>query len=132
MNLLRQQRREIPSNKAKKKLFQNNKFRSQNMGYSNEVNKQQTPHKKKEFEKKKAFNPRQILNSDDRWHKCGDSKHIEGFQCSVCKYQYRNCHKCGHFSSLCYKKNMTLTRRGLDHPKHISSKWVQFNSICGH
>ena len=31
------------------------------MGYSNEVNQQQAPYKKKEFENKKAFNPRQIL-----------------------------------------------------------------------
>ena len=74
------------------------------MGYSNEANHQQAPYKKKEFEKKKAFNPRQILQIEDRCHKCGNSKHVEGFQCSACKYLCRNCHIFGHFSSLCYKK----------------------------
>ena len=92
---------EIPPNKASRKQFKSNKFRSKNMGYSNEVNQQQASYKKKEFENKK-LNPKQILNSDDRCHKCGDSKHIEGFQCSVHKYECRNCHKFGHINSLCY------------------------------
>ena len=35
---------------------------------------------------------------------CYVSPHIRGFQCSAYKYQCRNCHKFGHFSSLCYKK----------------------------
>ena len=58
------------------------------MGYSNEANHQQAPYKKKEFENKKAFNPRQIFQSEDRCHKCGDSKHVEGFQCFACKYAW--------------------------------------------
>ena len=62
------------------------------MGYSNEVNQQQAPYKKEEFEKKKGFNPKQILQSEDRCHKCGDSKHIEGFQYSTHKYQCSSCH----------------------------------------
>ena len=65
----------------------------------------------KEFENKKVFNARQILQSEDRCHKCGDSKHIERFQCSACKYQCRNCHKFGHFSSLCYKKQESYKKR---------------------
>ena len=102
--MVRHQRTEILPNKAKRKQFQNNRSRSKNMRYSNEANQQQAPYKKKEFENKKALNPRQILQSEDRCHKCGDSKHIEGFQCSAHKYQCRNCHKFSHFSSLCYKK----------------------------
>ena len=71
VNLLRHQRTEIPPNKSKQKQFKNNKPRPQSMGYSSETNQQQAQYKK--------FNSRQILNSDDRYHKCGDSKHIEGF-----------------------------------------------------
>ena len=81
------------------------------MGYLNEANHQQAPNKRKEFENKKAFNLRQILQSEDRCHKCGDSKHIEGFQCSAHKYQWRICHKFGHFCSLCYKKQESYKKR---------------------
>ena len=52
------------------------------MGYLNKDH-HQAPYKKNEHENKKRFNPRQILQSEDRCHKCGDSKHIEGFQCSA-------------------------------------------------
>ena len=135
VNLLRHQRTEILPNKAKRKQFNNNKFRSKNMGYSNKVNQQQAPYNKKEFENKKAFNPRQILNSDDRCHKCGDSKHKEGFQCSAFKYQCRNCHKFGHFSSLCYKKQESYKKRPRS-PKanQLTSGRLstQENSICSH
>ena len=86
------QRTKISPNKSKRKHFTNNKTRSQSVVYQSETNQQQAQYKKK-------FNPRQILNSDDRYHKC-DSKHIEAFQCSALKYQYRNCHKFGYFSSL--------------------------------
>ena len=113
VNLPRHQRTEITPNKAKRKQFKNSKYRSQSVGYQSETKQQQAQYKKK-------LNPRQILNSDERCHKCGDSKQIEGFQCSAYKYQCRNCHQFGHFSSLCYKKNKNLTKRGQDHPKHTS------------
>ena len=32
------------------------------------------------------------------------STHVEGFQCSVKKFQYKACHKFGHFTSHCYQK----------------------------
>ena len=81
------------------------------MGYEN---KQQQVQNKK-------FNPRQILQSDDRCHKCGDSKHIEGFQWSGHKYH------CKIVTDLvilvaCATRSKNLTRRGPDHSKHISLK----------
>ena len=79
------------------------------MGYSNDEH-HQAHYKQNEFNKKK-FNPRQILQSEDRCYKCGDSKHIEGFQCSSRKYQCRNCHRFGHFSSLCYKKQESYKKK---------------------
>ena len=110
VNLLRHQRTELPPNKAQRKQFKKKKIRPQNMGYSKEE-QHQAPYKKNEYENKKKFNPRQILQSEDRCHKCGDSKHIEGFQSSARKYQCRNCHKFGHFSSLCYKKQESSKKR---------------------
>ena len=79
------------------------------MGYSNEDH-HPAPYKKTEYENKKKFNPRQILQSEDRCHKCGESKHIEGFQCSGRKYQCTVCHKFGHFSGLCYKKQESFKK----------------------
>ena len=105
------------------------------MGYSNEANQQQAPYKKKEFESKKAFNPRKILRNDERCDKCGDSKHIEGFQYSACKYQCKKCHRFGHFSSLCYKKQEFYKKRPRS-PKayQLTSGRLsaQDNSICSH
>ena len=128
VNLLRHQRTEIPPNKSKQKQFKNDKPRPQSMGYSCETNQQQAQYKKK-------FNPRQILNNDDRCHKCGDSKHIGGFQCSSCKYQCRNCHKFGHFSSMCYRKQETFKKTSSRSPKahqlRIGRAYVPDKIICG-
>ena len=134
VNLLRHQRTEIPPNKAKRKHFKNNKFRSKNMGYSNEDHHQQAPYKKNKFESKKKFNPRLTLQNKDRCHKCSDSKHIEGFQCFARKYQCRNCHKFDHFSSLCYKKQEAHKKRPRS-PKayQLTSRLsAQDNSIYSH
>ena len=50
---------------------------------------------------KKSFDPRSAHKQNERCSKCGDSTHLEGFQCHQCKA----CHKCGHFTSLCFMKN---------------------------
>ena len=49
--------------------------------------------------------------SPGRCKKYGESQHIDGFRCPVRKYQCRNCHKYGHFSSLCYKKKETFDKK---------------------
>ena len=59
--------------------------------------------------------------SPDRCKKCGDSQHVEGFRCPVSKYQCKNCHKFGHFSSLCYKKKEF---------EHKSDKSSSDDSFC--
>ena len=41
------------------------------MGYSTE-DQHQALYKKNEYENKKKFNPRQILQSEEGCHKCGD------------------------------------------------------------
>ena len=51
-----------------------------------------------------SFDPRNVHKNKDGCSKCGDSTHVEGFQCTVKKFQCKACHKFGHFISLCYQK----------------------------
>ena len=62
------------------------------MVHSNEDDQYQATYKKPEHESKKKFNPKQILQGDDRCHKCGDSNYVEGSQYSAQTFQCRHCH----------------------------------------
>ena len=53
---------------------------------------------------KKFFDPRSAHKQKERCSKCGDSTHLEGFQCPVKRYRCKSCHKVGHFTSLCFLK----------------------------
>ena len=53
---------------------------------------------------KKSFDPKLVHKSKDRCNKCGDSAHLEGFQCPVKKFQCKSCHKFGHYTSLCFQR----------------------------
>ena len=68
---------------------------------------------------KKKFDPKQAHTRKDRCSKCGDSKHVEGFKCPAKKFQCKTCNKYAHFTSLCYKKSVSL---GPEHPRCISYK----------
>ena len=78
--------------------------------------------------------PSQRDTNQDRCNKCGDSPPVEGFRCPASRYQCKNCHKFGHFSSLCYKKNgyeRSLEQRS---PKALQLKIVTAymkKSLCG-
>ena len=65
VNLLRHQRTELPPNKAQRTQFKKMRSRSQNMGYTHD-DQHQAHNKKNEYENKKKFNPRQILQNEDR------------------------------------------------------------------
>ena len=79
INLLRHQRTELPQSKAQRRQ---NKFRHK--PNFNRENHHQANYKPNEFIRKKS-NPTQILQNSERYHKCGDSQHIEGFRCSARK-----------------------------------------------
>ena len=68
--------------------------------------------------------------------KCSDSKHIEGFQYAACKYQCKNCHRFGHFFSLCYKKQESFENTWSRSPKAYQLTGGRLsthdNSICSH
>ena len=53
---------------------------------------------------KKSFDPRLAHKNKDRYSKCGDSAHLEGFQCPAKKFQCKACHKFAHYTSLCFQK----------------------------
>ena len=53
---------------------------------------------------KKIFDPKNAHKNKERCSKCGDSTHVEGFQCPAKKFQCKACHKFGYFTSLCYQK----------------------------
>ena len=95
INLLRHQCTELPAGKYKKKKSSVKSRQSNYKQHGSESSQVQSKHKK-QFDVKSAH---QIK---DRCSKCGDSAHVEGFQCPAKKFQCKACHKFGHFNSLCY------------------------------
>ena len=53
---------------------------------------------------KKSFDAKNEYKNKERYQKCRDSNHIEGFQCPAKKFQYESCHKYEHFTRVCYQK----------------------------
>ena len=103
INLLRHQCTELPAGKCKKKRApmkpkQPNHKHQGNEGYHPQV------------QPKKKFDTKGVHNDKSRCSKCGDTVHIEGFQCPAKKYQCKACHKFGHFTSMCYQKKQAPSK----------------------
>ena len=94
IHLMRHQHTELSNGKYKKQKPQAKPRPIQN---KNGEQKQSSHYKK-------SFDPKSAHKQKDRCRKCGDSFHLEGFQCPVTRYQCKSCHKFGHFTSLCYRK----------------------------
>ena len=97
INLLQHQCTELPAGKYKKR---NSSIKSRQSNYKqhgSENSQVQSQHKK-------WFDVKHAHHSKDRCSKCGDSVHVEGFQCPPKKFQCTACHKFGHFTSLYYQK----------------------------
>ena len=54
---------------------------------------------------KKPFDLRIMNKQSDRCFRCGDTMHAKGFQCPMKKFQCKESHKFGHFTTVCYQKN---------------------------
>ena len=118
INLLRHQHTELPAGKYKKKRApmkpkQPNHKHQGNEGYHSQA------------QPKKRFDTKGEHNDKSRCSKCGDSVHIEGFQCPAKKYQCKACHKFGHFTSMCYQKKQAPS-------KHRKPKAHQLQAGRGH
>ena len=103
INLLRHQRTELPAGKYKKKRSTMKPRQSNNKNQGHEGYHLQVQPKKK-------FDTRGVHSDKSRCSKCGDSIHIEGFQCPAKKYQCKACHKFGHFTSMCYQKKQAPSK----------------------
>ena len=68
---------------------------------------------------KKSFDPTVAQKNKDRCSKCGDSVHLEGFQCPAKKYQCKAYHKYGHYTSLCFQKTQQ-SQSNYKHRKHTA------------
>ena len=97
INLMRHQQTDLPPSKHKRKVFQ-----SRPWSYKQSTSGQPVP------PYKRRYDPKQAHTSKDRCSKCVDSKHVEGFKCPAKKYQCKSCHKYGHSTSLCFKKQVAF------------------------
>ena len=124
VNLMRHQRTDLPPSKSKWK-HNSHKHRSRSQKrYSNEHRNQRPPFKK--------FNPSQAQKRRERYSKCGDSKHVEGFKCPARKFQCKTCNKYVHFTSLCYKKQSSFSSKNpKEHQLQVGSVYMQEDSTCG-
>ena len=93
INLMQHQRTELPTNRHNKKgrpTGRPKQYKATENATANQV--------------KKSYNNKKPHRATDHCKKCGDSIHVQGFQCSAKKYQCKVFNKYGHFSSLCYQK----------------------------
>ena len=83
---------------------------------------------------KKSFDAKNVYKNKERFQKCGDSIHIEGFQCPGKKCQCKSCHKNGHFRSLCYEKKQASfkPRKPKAHMLQVGAAYACDKSICSH
>ena len=83
---------------------------------------------------KKTFDPKSAHNNKDRCSKCGDTAHLEGYQCPVKKYQCKACHKFGHFTSMCFQKKQAnfKLRRPKAHQLQAGAVYVKRSDSYDH
>ena len=111
-NLLRHQCTELPSGKNKKKRPPVKQKQSNHKQQSSENYQVQAQHKKR-------FHPKSTHNNEDRCSKCGDTAHIEGFQCPA-KIPMQSLPQVWTFYKHVFPEKSKLTSNPED-PKHIST-----------
>ena len=124
INLMRHQYTDLPSSKHKKrKSF----VKPRPPSHKNDTSDRQHSYKKR-------FDAKNVYKNKDRCQKCGDSNHIEGFQCPANEFQYKSCHKYRHFTSLCYQKKPASFkhRKPKAHILQVHAIYACDKSICGH
>ena len=97
INLLRHHHTELPASKYKKKRPL---WEPKQTNYKH----QDGDSHKLQMQQKKKFDTKGVHNDRNRCSKCGDTVHLERFQCPAKKYQCKTCHKFGYFTSMCYQK----------------------------
>ena len=126
INLLRHQCTELPKGKYKKKKLSVKSKQSNHKWHDSEGYQVQNQYKR-------WFDAKSVHQNKDRCSECGDTAHIEGFQCSMKKYQCKACHKFGHFTSLCFQKIQACSkpRRPKVHQLQAGTVYVKESAVCG-
>ena len=119
INLIRHQRTELPTDRHNKKRRPTGKpkqYKGPKNSASNMI--------------KKSYDNKKPHRESDCCNKCGDSIHVQGFQCPATNYQCKVCNRYGHFSSLCYQKNTQVHHKNSDrnpkvHQLHAGPMYAQ-------
>ena len=114
IHLLRHQRTELPPTTFQRK--QNKRFKQSqppNKKYQEDQYRERKPQARERFYK----NTQEHTSHENKCTKCGDKLHIEGFRCHTSRFQCKYCHKYGHFSKLCFKKNGSEHKKNIRRPK---------------
>ena len=116
INLLRHQCTELPSGKYKKKRPPVKSKQSHHKPQSSESYHLQVQHKER-------FDPKSAHNNKDRCSKCGDTAHLEGFQCPEKNTNVKLATSLATLQAYASRKStLTSNPEGL---KHTSCKQVQ-------
>ena len=119
VHLMRHQWTELLPSKFQRKQKKSFKSRqATNKHYQEGKQRERIPQEHRGFKNiHQAKASQEKYSSEDRCNKCGDSLHLERFGCPASRYQCKNCHKFGHFSSLCYKKKESECKRESGKPR---------------
>ena len=133
INLMHHRCTGLPPSKFKRKHKPFTSRQDNNKQHYEEKQRERMPQVNKKYDNYQVH----TSTSQERYSKCGDSQHIEGFRCPANKHQCKNCHKYGHFSTLHYRKREAFDKkRSLEsrspkaHQLQISAVIMQ-DSICG-
>ena len=124
INLMRHQSTDLPASKHKKgKPF----VKPRPPSHKNDTSDRQSHYKK-------SFDVKNVYRNKERCQKCGDSHHIEDYQCPAKKFQCKSCHKYGHFPLLCYQKKQASfkSRKPKAHMVQVGAVYACNKSICRH
>ena len=128
INLMWHQHADLPASKDKKKRSY---VKPRPSTHKNDAyDKQPIP----SYNNKNSFDLKNVYKNKERCPKCGDSLHVECFQCPVKKYQCKTCHKYGHFTSLCYQKKQVSfkPREPKAYMLQAGAVYACDKSICSH
>ena len=104
IDILRHQRTELSQHRYKKKRSYTKPKLCNNKSHGHDQYQSQISQKNKVDHKPATSNRLAPLNNFNRCLKCGDTAHHKGFTCPAKKYQYKACHKFGHYASQCFQK----------------------------
>ena len=126
INLLHHQRTKLPQHRYKKKRSHTKPRPDNNKPCKNDQYHGPTHYKNKGDHKLPISNRLPPSNNFNRFSKCGDTAHHEGFTCPAKNYQCKACHKFGHFTSQCFQRKQ-YSQHKFRQPK---AHQIQVDDLC--